>query len=156
VGVDTTVKPVLLVSVDKTGLPAGANVDTVTGDINYPAPVGLGAFVSAINLNNAMVIPGSVFTTSNGSMTIRARELAGFLSAGTQTIAATYAGGVFNIVVQKGSVKINSITYTPNPTGALFVPAAPTAADFACDDTTNLCTPAVGVNLAQYELSVNG
>jgi hypothetical protein len=39
VAVDTTVKPVLLVSVDKSGLPAGANVDTVTGDINYPVPV---------------------------------------------------------------------------------------------------------------------
>jgi hypothetical protein len=102
-----------------------------------------------------MMIPESIFDLSGGSMTIQTRALAAFLSAGTQTITATFTGGVLSIVAQKGSVKIISITYTPNAV-VLPVPAAPSAADFSCDDATNLCTPAAGVNLALYELSVNG
>jgi hypothetical protein len=37
VAVDTTIKPVLLVSVDTSGLPTGATVDAA-GNINYPTP----------------------------------------------------------------------------------------------------------------------
>jgi hypothetical protein len=156
VAVDRTVKPVLLVNIDSNGLPTGSTIDASTGNISYPAPSLIGTFVSALNTVNGAPIPASIFSLNNGIITIQTRALTPFLVAGTQTIAATFTGGVLNIVAEKGSIKITSITFTPNAPVILPIPAAPTAGEFACDDATNLCTPAPGVNIALYEVSMNG
>lgn len=139
VAVDTTVKPVLLVSVDQTGLPAGASIDPATGNINYPVPALLGTFVSAVNTTSGAAVPGSIFAINGGVLTIQTRALEPFLVAGVQTIAATFTGGVLNIVAQKGSVKILSITFTP--TAAAAAPAAPAGLAFNTAAATNNTRP---------------
>ena len=98
--------------------------------------------MSAVNTTSGGAIPGNIFTINGGILTIQTRALTPFLVAGTQTIAATFTGGVLNIVAKKGSVEILSISFIPNAPIVLPTPAAPTTTDFACNDATNLCIPA--------------
>lgn len=159
VAVDTTVKPLLLVSVDQIGLPTGASIDPATGNINYPVPALLGTFVSAVNTTSGAAVPGSVFAINGGVLTIQTRALEPFLVAGVQTIAATFTGGVLNIVAQKGSVKILSITFTPTAAAAAAAPAAPAGLAFNTAAATNNTRPALSwgavVGATSYSVRIN-
>ena len=156
VAVDATVKPVLLVSVDKAGLPAGASIDSLNGNISFAAPAQLGTFVSAVNTSNGAVVPGSIFALSGGTVTLQSRAVEPFLTPGTQTIAATFTGGVLNIVVQKGSVKILSITFVQN----IPAPDAPTGLALNTAAVTNNNRPTLSwgavANATSYSVRING
>ena len=156
VAVDTSVKPVLLVSVDKAGLPAGASIDPLNGNISFAAPAGLGTFVSAVNTSNGAVVLGSIFALSGGVVTLQTRALEAFLAPGAQTIAASFTGGVLNIVVQKGSVKILSITFVQN----IPAPDAPTGLALNTAAVTNNNRPTLSwaavASATSFSVRING
>jgi hypothetical protein len=123
--VDTTVTPTRLVSIDKTALPTGASIDTLTGNIIVQSGLPLGAFVSAVNAANGQAIPASVFLVNGNTITIQTQALQPYLATGTNTLTVTTQNATVVIVAEKGSVIIKSVVVTPN---------APSA---TADDTNN-------------------
>ncbi len=139
--VDTTVTPVRLISIDKTLLPAGSMIDTVTGDVTIPVVLALGNFKSATNTTNGRNISVDSFDILGNSLRIRTASLQSSLSPGVNSITVVTTAATITILAKLGSVEIQSITVTPN---------APTA---TIDDVANKIVLPAGTDLGLYEVN---
>jgi len=72
--IDPTATPVLLISVDKTQLPAGSTIDKVTGKTTIALATAPGALLSATNQNNGASVL-SAFVVAAGGLVFDPRAI---------------------------------------------------------------------------------
>jgi hypothetical protein len=64
-----------MVAIDKTELPSGARIDTLTGNIVIPTGVQLGNIISAINVTNKQALPVTAFTITGSVIIVNTKVL---------------------------------------------------------------------------------
>ncbi|MDO8465839.1 MAG: hypothetical protein Q7S46_11405 [Gallionella sp.] len=111
---DTSAAPVRQIAVDKTALPAGSSVNTVTGAITTPLGI-VATGIAGVTLNAAPFANTGQFALSGNSLVIDPNQIIQPAVGVTDTYVVTVniSGGgtsLVTVVVSRGSVRIDSIT----------------------------------------------
>jgi hypothetical protein len=143
---DATVVARRLVAIDTSDLPAGARIDTVTGNIIIPTGIPLGAIETAVNTSNGKILPSEAFLITGSVVTINTKLLEPILNLGTNVLEVTTEDAILTIIAEKGSVVIKSIKVEPR----YKAPEAPKA---TIDDNENLIILPEGTVADQFEIA---
>jgi hypothetical protein len=138
--IDTTAAPTRLIAVDKTALPAGASVNTATGDVTVPLAVAVTG-IAGITKNLAAFTNGGQFSLNGNSLVVKpsliVQPAVGVVDSYVLTL--NNAGGgttLATISVSKGSVKIDSIVVAAGDVAAPVTTAAPSVSGTTQTSTT--------------------
>ena len=142
--VDHTALPTRLIAVDKTALPAGASVNTATGDVNVPPGTAVSGIAGVTKNLAAFVNTGQFSLVGNNLVVIKpnliVQPAVGVVDSYVVTLDNVGGGTTLTTIrVSHGSVKIDSITVTagvPADTTAPVTTVAPTVADTSHISTT--------------------
>jgi len=112
--IDTTAAPLRLIAVNKATLPAGATVNTTTGDVTVPLAVAV-AGIAGITKNGVAFANAGEFSLVGNSLVVKpsliVQPAAGVVDSYVVTLNNVGGGTTLATVsVSKGSVKIDSIT----------------------------------------------
>ncbi len=137
---DASAAPVRLIAVNKAVLPAGASVNTATGEVS--APLGLVVSgIAGITRNGARFANTGQFGIANNKLSIAPDKITqpavGVID--TYVLTLDNAGGgttLATVVVSHGSVKIDSITIAAGDTAAPVTTAAPAVSATTATTTT--------------------
>ena len=136
---DTTAAPVRQIAIDKTALPAGASVNTVTGAVTTPLGI-VATGIAGVTLNAAPFANTGQFALSGNSLVIDPGQIIQPAVGVTDTYVVTvniFGGGtsLVTVVVSRGSVRIDSITIANGD-----VTAPTTSAGPSVSGTTDIAT----------------
>lgn len=143
---DATVVVRRMVAIDKSDLPPGARIDTLTGNIVIPTGMQLGNIETAINATNGQMLPLAAFSITGSVIIINTKVLEPILSRGTNSLEVTTENAIMTIIAEKGSVIIKSIKVEPR----YKVPEAPKA---TMNDDDNLIVLPEGTTADQFEIA---
>ncbi|MDO8464583.1 MAG: Ig-like domain-containing protein [Gallionella sp.] len=138
---DTSAAPVRQIAVDKTALPAGSSVNTVTGAITTPLGI-VATGIAGVTLNAAPFANTGQFALSGNSLVIDPSQIIQPAVGVIDTYVVTvniFGGGtsLVTVVVSRGSVKIDSITVGA---GGADLTAPTTSAGPSVSGTTDIAT----------------
>lgn len=137
---DTTATPTRLIAVDKTALPAGSSVNTLTGAVTTPLGVTVTG-IAGVTKNLAVFANAGQFSVSGSSLIINtgliAQPAVGVVDSYVVT-ANNFGGGttLITVLVSHGSVKIDSITVGAGDVTAPTTTVAPAVSAITATGTT--------------------
>ena len=141
--IDHTALPTRLIAIDKTALPAGASINTATGDLTVPLGVVVTG-LAGVTKNLALFTNGGQFSLAGNSLVIKpsliTQPIAGVVDSYVVTLNNQGGGTTLvTILVSHGSVKIDRITIASGviaDTTAPTTTAAPSVSAITSTGTT--------------------